>query len=561
MKISACLIVKNEEKNIRRCIESYKKIVSEVIVVDTGSEDSTVSIAKELGAKIYYYEWNNSFCKAKNFALGKAKGDWIIFLDADEYFNGTNKIVQILNSINKKSVDCLVNKLINIDKNAGLVQDMNSIVRIFRNSPRIRYKNDIHEVLYKINKSLSAHMVEEKDIVIYHTGYSSDIIESKVERNIKLIEETMIKNNDSSGYYYLCDSYFAIKKYQLAIENGNRFIDSGVIVIGFNSKAYKNIIESMINLRYNNNEIKKVINRAKEIFQKHPMFYYYEALISYSESKYSSSLEYFYLTLEYQEKYKGIEMNIIPSLIYLIYCYMAEIFEIKNDNAKAIEYYVLSLKQNKYFEKVFINLINLIENQLDEDIIILLNTIYDINKEKDVKFIIDEFIKKKIGKVLMYYWNIWSKVFKKEDSIRIEGNNNVKKELENYKIKVKETITELVNSNSLEEAKELCDEYESIVKDDIEIFSIKSIVAIMENRLNDAENILNEGLKIDINNFDLLYNLGYLYQVENNLDLSIDYYKRALVNAKKSDMENAVFDILKSMGVGDSVDEIKKIYN
>ena len=86
MKISACVITKNEEKNIARCINSYKDIVDEIILVDTGSTDNTVEIAKSLGAKIYYYEWQNDFSAAKNYALSMAKGDWIIFLDADEFF-------------------------------------------------------------------------------------------------------------------------------------------------------------------------------------------------------------------------------------------------------------------------------------------------------------------------------------------------------------------------------------------------------------------------------------------------------------------------------------------
>ena len=86
MQISSCLIVKNEAENIARCLESIKSISDEIIVVDTGSTDNTVEIAKSYGARIYFYEWDNNFSNARNFALEKATGDWIIFLDADEYF-------------------------------------------------------------------------------------------------------------------------------------------------------------------------------------------------------------------------------------------------------------------------------------------------------------------------------------------------------------------------------------------------------------------------------------------------------------------------------------------
>ena len=84
--ISQCMIVKNEEKNIRRALSWGKDIMCEQIVVDTGSSDRTVEIAREMGAKIFSFPWINDFAAAKNFAIDQAKGDWIAFLDADESF-------------------------------------------------------------------------------------------------------------------------------------------------------------------------------------------------------------------------------------------------------------------------------------------------------------------------------------------------------------------------------------------------------------------------------------------------------------------------------------------
>ncbi|MEL7656459.1 MAG: glycosyltransferase, partial [Bacillota bacterium] len=76
MKISGCIIARNEEANIANCINNMKNVTDEIIVVDTGSEDKTIQIAKELGAFVYEYQWENDFSKAKNSVLDYATGEW-----------------------------------------------------------------------------------------------------------------------------------------------------------------------------------------------------------------------------------------------------------------------------------------------------------------------------------------------------------------------------------------------------------------------------------------------------------------------------------------------------
>ena len=87
VKISACMMVKNEEEMLPRCLNSIKHLIDELIVVDTGSTDKTIEIAESFGAKIYHHPWENNFSKHRNQSLGYATGDWILLVDADEELN------------------------------------------------------------------------------------------------------------------------------------------------------------------------------------------------------------------------------------------------------------------------------------------------------------------------------------------------------------------------------------------------------------------------------------------------------------------------------------------
>ena len=106
MKISACLITKDEEKNIEQCLKSIEGIVDEIIIVDTGSNDNTVNVAKRYSNKIFHYVWEDDFSKARNFAIEKANGDYILFLDADDYL-ALDALRKLSNKISQSSSDVI----------------------------------------------------------------------------------------------------------------------------------------------------------------------------------------------------------------------------------------------------------------------------------------------------------------------------------------------------------------------------------------------------------------------------------------------------------------------
>ena len=120
--VSACVIVKNEAENLPRWLAGMRRIADEMIVVDTGSTDDTAAIAAEAGARVFHFAWRDDFAAAKNFALAQARGRWILFPDADEYFTEESlaRISQLLKQGERDSkVAGYLCRLVNIDKDDG----------------------------------------------------------------------------------------------------------------------------------------------------------------------------------------------------------------------------------------------------------------------------------------------------------------------------------------------------------------------------------------------------------------------------------------------------------
>jgi len=210
VRLSQCLIVKNEEKNIERALGWAKGIAGEQIVVDTGSTDRTVAIAEKMGAKVLHFVWINDFAAAKNYAIEQAKGNWIAFLDADEFFSpeDARKLIihlKQMHSDSKKHANYLAIgcSLYNVD-DAGKTQSIVKQARIFRNIPQVRYRGRIHEGLIIDQNSI----IWADDIKIIHAASKEARMEAgKWERNINLLRTELAEDPENLNIKaYLADS-------------------------------------------------------------------------------------------------------------------------------------------------------------------------------------------------------------------------------------------------------------------------------------------------------------------------------------------------------------------
>jgi len=204
--LSVAMIVKNEQKNLPRCLESLKGLFAELIIVDTGSVDQTIKIAKDYGAKVYHHPWENDFAKHRNQSFSYATGDWIFQIDADEelvFFNNRSPriLLDFLSRV-KSSIHAITLELTDIT-DGKQVATMHPI-RIFRRG-KVKYKRRIHnEPMFKGNAGLFPFGK------LNHYGYDLEPYQRKVKakRTIELLHKSLEEDpKDYDSMFYLSQAY------------------------------------------------------------------------------------------------------------------------------------------------------------------------------------------------------------------------------------------------------------------------------------------------------------------------------------------------------------------
>jgi len=217
--LSLCIITKNEEKYLEQCINSVRGIADEIIVVDTGSTDGTKEIAKKFNAKIYDFEWSDSFSAAKNEAISHATKDWILVLDADEV-------------IEEKDLGKIRNAIENPGENAAFALEQRSyinshfegaersnadfklvkdypffishrLVRLFKNNLGLKFRHRVHELIEDSIREKNLKF-PNLDAALHHFGSVKDEkhIQEKTEFYKKLIFKQLEDEPDNARYCY-----------------------------------------------------------------------------------------------------------------------------------------------------------------------------------------------------------------------------------------------------------------------------------------------------------------------------------------------------------------------
>lgn len=217
MQLSVCIITKNEQQNIARCLESLKPYGVESVVVDTGSTDNTKEVAYRYTDNVYDFAWCDDFAAAKNFAVSKATKPYVLMLDSDEYIQEFNLLaLEKLLVEHPKDVGRI--KICNYFSREGVEKEHSEwINRIFARDA-FRYEGRIHEQIMSIdNTEYDTYLAP---ITIGHTGYdlSEEGRRRKAERNITLLNRELTRLLEEHGASCVQED---LEKSQIAGDTGS----------------------------------------------------------------------------------------------------------------------------------------------------------------------------------------------------------------------------------------------------------------------------------------------------------------------------------------------------
>ncbi len=358
-RLSLCMIVRNEEETLPRCLKSVLSLVDEIVIVDTGSTDSTLSAAKKFGAKTYEYTWNDSFSNARNYCLDRATGDWILVLDADEIlvYDSADQFKLLIDC--NKSEAYFIRVVSLLEASYGIETSEDLMLRLFRNRPEYRFSGAIHEQVYpSVINHARADSVKKAPLTIYHDGYLSEIIQkkNKTSRNLRVIKKTLGQNpRDPFLLYSLGCEYFLSEKYEEALETFQQalpFISTGIgytpdMVIKLGLCFYRvGKIPEMLRL----------FDSLRDITPLSPELLFLEGLINLESGNLTETERNIKECLETLPGTPVQHLNIRECQIYQA---LGEIYEVKQSWNEAVKFYFQAMKSKPVYLQPLQKIINL----------------------------------------------------------------------------------------------------------------------------------------------------------------------------------------------------------
>ncbi|WP_440897014.1 glycosyltransferase [Amphibacillus sp. Q70] len=303
-KITLCMIVKNEDTFLEKCLSSVQSSVEEIVIIDTGSTDGTIDIAKKFQAKIYHYQWDNHFANARNEALPKATGDWILWLDADECLDTQDS--EIYKKILKdKKENILFLPITSFIGERLDTQDQESYIhyqpRLFRNHQGIHFINRIHETLDGNPSEITTGIL---DLSILHYGYIDEVAgkKDKSTRNKKILQLAAKEKTHSPWIeYHLASEYYRHKDYNQAFKYVNQSIFNFLLEGQKPPSLLYKLKYDMLIRTHSMDQVLPGIDKVLYLYPDYVDLHFYKGLILLRQSDYKAAKTCFEKCLELGE--------------------------------------------------------------------------------------------------------------------------------------------------------------------------------------------------------------------------------------------------------------------
>jgi len=520
MKISLCMIVKNEEKNIVNCLDRALKVVDEAIVVDTGSIDNTMKLlidnyGENEKVKVIEYEWENDFSKARNKSLEYVTGDWILVLDADErIFCNREKLDKFLESREGKAYIIPIYNI--MDRHNITISS--TMIRLYKNE-NPKYTGAIHEQILVDGKNYLGDVIDGNICKIYHYGYTEAVFKEKdkQDRNMNIIMSQIDVNSEVPFHWYnkgvmeMCQG-----NYDTAIDD---FIKAHKLSHKTRMSFHNDLVLRLLQCMLMEKEYKMAIKFIKTvvndpIIREIPDIYYYWGIAHANSKNYYLAVKSFKKAIDIGEYEKGITKYGAGSFLPKIEWAKVLLVEGKKEEAIA-----------KYKEAVF-----------DEN---------NVNRQglEELKYLLRE--ENRLDELNQIEKDLLTNKRSEDNSINTALSNN--DDFSKFKNEVKSNIQLLIENGMLKEAKEAIKEYERIVENDVDIYSFKGVIAMMEGDIDRAEDILNKGLLEDSNNYDILYNIAYIYKMKGLNSKAVYFYKKLYHMEESNECKEEIEDNIKML--------------
>ena len=331
MKLSLCMIVKNEEETLKRCLDSVKALIDEIIIVDTGSNDKTKEIAKKYTDKIYDFEWVDDFSLARNFAFSKATKEYIMWLDADDVLEKSD-LDKLLTF--KKDLSPLVDVVMlpyHISFDVGGNPTFSFYrERIVKNDGTFIWRDPIHETITPHGK-----------IIYFDAGICHKKIKpTPAKRNLEIYEKIIASNTPLSArqkFYYSRELYFN-QYYEKAIASFIDYLENYHGWLENNIEACLNLADCYLQTNRQHEALKwlyysfifdipraEIISKIGEIYM--------------NQKKYELAIYWFLKALQCEKKLKSGGFVLSDEYDFIPYLLLCVCYFYKNNMEQALYYH------------------------------------------------------------------------------------------------------------------------------------------------------------------------------------------------------------------------------